>query len=599
MRVLWILLAASVATAQEPSADCAFEAMRLRSPRETYHQLSTRTELVAPSAVASAPGRRRPSQPPKGSTPPAPRSFIDSEIFGKMVKDGVPWTNPSSDTEFLRRVTLDLTGEIPDAATVKAFLADTDEAKRDEAIDRLLASDAFADRWTMWFGDHVQNVQFAQNVFLGGAARNAYNHYIHDAFASGKPYDAMVRELIAGVGDNEKNGEVNYLLRQLQGNGPLQDTYDNLAAFTGQKFLGLPLVCLSCHGGLGHLEQVNTGMVKRTRRDFWQMAAFFTQYSRQRLSFETPHSVVSDVFEGDYMLNTDFGNKTPRIPGPDGATTVGPAFFLTGEMPAAGEPRRAALARMVTAHPQFARAAVNYLWKEMFGMGLVEPVDSFDLLRQDAATLPSGATLQPTHPKLLDQLAESFRASGYDVRALLRLIARSNAYQLSTAYAPGGWNESWTPYYARHYARRLMAEEVLDAIARATNVRGTRKAMQFVDTTDGGPEAPFLNAFGRGNRDDAERKDDGSILQSLEMLNDRIVTDRVNVNATGSLVQTLVKNNASPEAIADALYLATLSRYPTAKEKATAVAYLGSGALAPKTEDLQFALLNKIEFLFH
>ncbi|HKO56208.1 MAG TPA: DUF1549 domain-containing protein [Thermoanaerobaculia bacterium] len=605
----------SLRAQEAPAADCPFNALKLRSPRETYHEVSLRTELVSPTKLiaqptaAGAPGRRRPSQPPKGSTPPAPRNFIDSEIFGKMVKDGVQWTTRSSDAEFLRRVTLDLTGEIPDAETVKAFLADPDAGKRDKAIDRLLASPAYADRWTMWFGDHIQNVQFAQNVILFPDGRDAYRRYIFDSFANGKPYDAMVRELIAGTGKNFTNGETNYYVRQIQGNGPIQDTYDNLAAFTGQKFLGLPMICLSCHSGLGHLELVNSSLAKRTRSEFWKTAAFFAQVSARRTNFgnAAQEYTLSDLTIGEYNLNTTSGNKTPRTPDPGQPNVAAPAFFLSGEEPQSGETRRQALARMLTAHPQFARAAVNYIWKEIFGVGIVEPTDSFDLLRQDASTLPAGATLQPTHPELLNQLAESFRASGYNVRELLKLMVTSNTYQLSSRYTPGAWNESWTPYYARHYPRRLMAEEVLDAIFRATNVGGviplttapTTKAMAIPDPTEGGSFRAFLNNFGRGNRDDDERSYDSSIVQALSLMNDRIVTTRVSATTTGSMVKTLTTKPESPEAIAESLYLSTLSRYPTAEEKAAAVAWLNGGPLTRKTEDLHFALINRIEFLFN
>src|SRR2546423_14440372 len=113
-----------------------------------------------------------------------------------MKTDGIRAAEISADDEFLRRVTIELTGQIPDSATVQAFLADTSATKRAKTIDQLLASDAFVDRWTMWFGDLVQNVTAASNSreFPGG--RNAYYQYIHDSIKSGKAYDQMVREII-------------------------------------------------------------------------------------------------------------------------------------------------------------------------------------------------------------------------------------------------------------------------------------------------------------------------------------------------------------------------------------------------------------------
>ena len=578
-----------------PAADCTFHVDQLHSAPEIWHRLSERTEAVAPS-----PARRRVVNPPKGD-PFIARNFIDSEIFGKMVRDGIVWTSRSSDTEFLRRVTLDLTGEVPDAATVREFVADQTADKRDRAIDRLLASDAFNDRWTMWFGDLVENVQTATNTNIGTVPRNVYYKFIHDSIQQAKPYDQMVREVIAGTGDVTLKGEANYYNRDRQNNGPAQDTYDNLSASTGARFLAQPYQCLSCHNGLGHLEQVNTGLSKKLRYDFWQNAAFFAQVQFDRVANAAggTNQAINDNTTGAYRLNTTSGNKTPRQPVNNGDSIINPAFFLTKEAPQSGESRRAAYGRILTAHPQFARATVNYLWKQIFGLGIVEPADSFDLLRQDT---------QPTHPALLTQLANAFVANRYDLRATLKLMVSSNVYQLSSRYTPGGWNESWVPYHARHYPRRLMAEEVVDAIARATNSTlaiqvasgpTATKAMQLPDTTEGGGFRNFLNGFGRGNRDDQARSSDSSIVQALSMMNDPIVTNRVKATAAGSTVANTLQATKDPGTIADTLYLATLARYPNASERAAAIAYLRSGDLTRKTEDLQFALLNKLEFLFN
>jgi len=610
---LLVLLAIGVSSRAgetDPRAECSFNPHAFRSAAMIFHELSVRAEIVVPTTTSS---RRHvaipPVQPPLTFTP---KNFIDDEIFGKMVKDNVRWTSASSDEEFLRRVTLDLTGAIPDADTVKAFVADDSPGKREAMIDKLLASDGFTDRWTMWLGDHVQNVQAATNRSVQFGERNAYYHYLHDAIAARKPYDRIVRELVSGAGNSESNGAAVFADRQMQNNGPPQDTYDNLSAFTGDRFLGLPLVCLSCHNGFGHLELVNSAMARKTRNDFWRNAAFFARTYASAFSGTANGSIPSTVTmadgtQGEYKLNTTSGNKTPRQP-QNGVAIADPAFFLTGETPPPGEVRRQAYARMLTAHPQFARATVNYIWKEIFGAGIVEPADSFDLARQDPASLAPGAALQPTHPQLLTKLAQSFIAGNYDLRALIRTIVVSNAYQLSSRYTPGDWSEAWAPYYARHYPRRLMAEEILDAIQKSTGVAASlavngaspvSRAMMLPDPTEGGAFAEFLNNFERGNRDDEPRNSDSSIVQALALLNDRVVTDRVSSANSASLVARLIQQSTDPAAIAEGLYLNTLSRYPTPNEKAQAMEHLKSGELARKTEDLQFALINKLEFLFN
>jgi hypothetical protein len=189
-------------------------------------------------------------------------------------------------------------------------------------------------------------------------------------------------------------------------------------------------------------------------------------------------------------------------------------------------------------------------------------------------------------------------------------MAMSNAYQLSTKYTAATWNESWTPYYARHIPRRLMAEAMMDAIAKATSVPVTynvalmpavTSAMKLPDPLDvrNTVYGRFLDEFGRGNRDDESRDNDSSIAQALSLMNDgTVVVNRTHKNTANSTVAKTLASTSDPNVIADQLYLYTLARHPTAAEKAQAVAYLNSGTLAQKTEDLQWVLLNSLEFLF-
>ncbi len=596
-----------------PRAECTYDPTEVRSSRELAHVLSRNAEMLATGVeVTTTHGKRRSVAPPSGSTF-TPRNFIDNEIFGKMVRDKIRWTIASSDEEFLRRVTLDLTGQIPTAEKVKSFIADPAADKRDRLIDELLSSDGFVDRWTIWFGDLVGNVQVTANIRVGVQGRNAYYNWIRQSFQSGTPYDQMVRESLSATGASNTNGPSNYWVRQILTNGPIQDTYDNMSAASGEQFLGLPLNCLSCHNGKGHLEAVNSSLVSRTRYEFWKNAAFFAQTNApaSRDANNNVYWTLADNTTGEYRLNTNSGNKTPRQPATGQAATVAPAFFLSGEAPQASETRRQAYARILTASPQFARAGANYIWKEIFGIGIVEPADSFDLLRQDASTLAPGATLQPTHPELLTRLADYFVSNGYNVRALLKLIVQSNTYQLSSRYTPGEWNELWTTYYARHYPRRILAESVLDAAARATgippqfNVNGLgqlTRAMALPDPTEPGLRGqygPFLTAFGRGDRDTTPRTKDGSIVEALELLNDSIVTTRVKSNNSNTTVAKILGATKDPGTIAEELYIATLSRRPAAAERQAAITYLNSGPLASKAEDLQYALLNRLEFLFN
>ena len=273
-----------------------------------------------------------------------------------------------------------------------------------------------------------------------------------------------------------------------------------------------------------------------------------------------------------------------------------------------------ALARNVTGDFQFARATVNYMWAQFFGRGMVDPVDTFDPARLDPDNPPPAPwTLQPTNARLLNALAQHFVASGFDLRALMREITTSDTYQLSSRY-DGTWNAAWEPYFARKFVRRLWSEEIHDAVVQSSGVypsytitgftdQGFAKpsfAMQFpevVGTDTGG----FLDSFFRGNRDDQPRRQDGSILQALNLMNNPIVENRI--KATGGtpsqlIVQNLSKSNMD---LVNTLFLTILSRYPSSDEMSKAMATLPASGTARNTavQDLVWSLYNKVDFVFN
>jgi hypothetical protein len=237
----------------------------------------------------------------------------------------------------------------------------------------------------------------------------------------------------------------------------------------------------------------------------------------------------------------------------------------------------------------------------MFKLGIVEPVDGFDLMRQDPANPPPGSwTIQPTHPALLTKLAEDYAAHGFDLRYILGVMAKSSAYQLSSFY-PGTWSEAYAPYFARRFVQRLMAEEIFDAIAKATNVPLGVVAMQLPDTTEpvvdlnGRLLAPFL----RGNRDGTPRVNAFSVPQALNMLNNNQITIRCK-DYQDSAVHRLVAAKATPEQVVNDLFLQTLSRYPTPAEKSLCLSKFTPGTPTSSfATNLQWVLLQKLDFLYN
>ena len=592
---------------------------------ESWNRISVATEslaqIVRPVIVRSSP-----------LLPATRNNFIDEHIFNRIEQSGMEAAALSSDTEFLRRVTLDLTGRIPDADSIMAFVENTNGAKRDALIDSLAISPEFVDKWTMFFGDLFRLNGQATNINRYTQGRDAFYLYLKDSIAANKPYDQLVREMITATGDNHSNGAANFPVGGRVPGGPIQDTYDGMAVQAASMFLGIQVVdCLLCHDGAGRLDTVNLWGSQQTRFNMWGLSSFFanTVVRGERIS-SNPTLRRYTVTDNDnprlgYNLDTDDGNRSSRIPVGD-VDEVAPNYpfetpdsnspFVIAGGVVAGETRRETLADLITGDIQFARAIVNYIWEELMVEPLVGPSDAFDLDRLDPdVALPDGWVVQPTNPALLEALSSWFQQSNFDLRALVTLIAKSRAYQLSGAY-PTEWKPEYVPYYARKYARRLDAEEVHDAITKATGIMpvytirsrtGTslppvQWAMQLPDTREPLSNRRvrfFLDAFGRGDRDQTFRDSDGSVLQALNLMNHDFVNDRINSRRGGSTIGAAIQENDTPTEIIWRLYLATLSRFPSDDEVALLMPLMNELGNAEGAESLQWILMNKLDFLFN
>jgi hypothetical protein len=296
---------------------------------------------------------------------------------------------------------------------------------------------------------------------------------------------------------------------------------------------------------------------------------------------------------GGYHTRVTGGQRPFRSGGP-----YAPVYMLTGERPVASN-YRAELGRILTSDFQFARATANRVWAHLMGVGIVDPVDGFD---------PDRYQEQASHPQLLDDLARDFIESGYNLRHLVRRIVTSSAYQLSLRY-PGEWQESSRRLFARRIARPLAAEEIHDSIVRVTGMstmyvvdgfdNPVNWAMELPDTNEprrGADALAFMRIFGRGNRLDQMRSTDSSILGSLSLMNSPFITTRVTAASSTNVVR-LLQMQFTDEEMVNRMFLQTLSRRPNAEEMQAALA--GRGANRTEwAEDLQWALLNKLDFLF-
>jgi hypothetical protein len=613
-----------------PEQGCTFRANPsefVRAEVRTREELFERVRKFRPSLAGA--GVVQASSLPK-------RNFVDEEIFTKLDARGVASAPLSTNEEFVRRIYLDLTGRIPAAADVRQFLDDASPNKREELIERLLASQEFSERWATWFGDLLQN---AERLSTSARApqiegRNSFAIYLRDAISHGKTVKTIAYETITATGNNyfTENGAANFPVLASTAMGPAQDTYDMMLVRSTTAYLGMAHYdCLLCHSGPRHLDGITLWGEKGVRVDAQRMAAHF---SRTRLMNGAPGAVqyeyplynsteVVDDVRGQYDLNTNSGNRPNRAPvGLERSVTP---EYRDGTKPS-GSNWRAAFAEKLTTDPMFGRNFANRLWKAFFGLGLVDPVETLDPARLDPKNPPPQPwTLQASHPELLEKLARFFVDNDTDLRAFVRLLVQSTAYQLSSRY-DGEWKLEYVPMFARHYPRRLEGEEVHDAIAKATGVpgrytwarvngqtiaRGTAApqsdpvqwAMQLPDVSEprnNGAVRDFMSAFYRGNRDTSQRKQFGSIQQQLGLMNDRFVTDRIKLTASPVLREIAKIPGDRP--LVEELFLTFLSRRPTSYEIDKAVAFLAKGNTAQRrnaaVEDLAWALINKVDFVF-
>ncbi len=600
------LLLAVAACAQDPAMhrqDRVDEAHRgmFQPPedkKKAAGKITAEVRRALPAAV-----RRQPRMPR--------RNYIDEHIFSRAERDSIPHAPLAGDEEYARRAWLDATGRIPPIEELEAFLVSRDADKREKLVDRLLASEHFIDRWTYYFEDLFRAGQRM------GVGLNLFHYWLREWLTLDRPYNEVVTDLLSGGGKTSFSvpGGL-YFARDFvkakddpeapdaQDIVNIPDTVDEFTITYAKVFLGVNLACISCHDGRNHLEKVNLFLAGKTREQFFQQAGFFGR-TRQIMNWENGSQANTEYTVDDVSPGYDTrAESIVRIPRSGGSGA--PRFLLTAEAPRPGLHDRDELARILTGHIQFARAFTNRIWAELMGFGIVEPVDDFDLVRYDPKKPPPKPwTVQPSNPALLDAMAEDFRASNYSFRRFLRRVMTSSAYQLSSRF-PGEWREEYTPYYARKYVRMLSAAELHDAIALATERPGSfPSGAEKVPMVQQMPEPKraagdvqgFLKVFGQSNRDEMPKKTPPSSLQAMLLMQSRLVTARV-LAADGSRVERLLKEVPDDGKLVERLYLATISRAPSAAERAVGLKTLAASRRRG-AENLQWALINSPEFVFN
>lgn len=471
-------------------------------------------------------------------------NWVDELVYEKLKQVKILPSDLCSDAEFIRRVTLDLTGLPPEPDDIRKFLADTRpmKVKRDELVDRLVGSDAFVEHWTNKWADLLQ----VNRKFLGEPGARALRTYIRQAVADNVAYDHFVYNILTASGSTIDNPAAAYykVLR----------TPDLVMENTTQLFLAIRFNCNKCH---------DHPFERWTQDQYYHLAAYFAQVDRkedpryrgQRVGGTDVEGakplveVIADVPSGDVKHERTGQVTPPRFPYPH------------ADMPQTTAKRREQLAQWITSkdNPYFAKSYVNRLWSYLLGVGLIEPIDDIR------------AGNPPSNPKLLDRLTEEFIQSGFNTRHMMRVICKSRTYQHSLA--TNKWNADDEVNYSHALARRLPAEVLYDAIHRVTGspsrLPGLPPGARAAELLDSNVPVPggFLELFGKPPRESAcecERSGGMMLGPVLNLVNGPVVGEAL--KDPSNRIARLVAEHKDDTRVVEELFLAILGRLPSKAE---------------------------------
>ena len=489
-------------------------------------------------------------------------NFIDDLVYQRLAQLNIVPSSPASDSQFLRRAFIDVIGRQPTSDETRSFLQDPNLDKRTVLIDALLDRPEYADNWANKWADLLRPNPYR----VGIKAVLSLDMWIRDAFRQNIPYDQFVRGILTARGSNWKNGAVTIFRDRREP--------DEIVTMVSQLFLGIRLDCAKCHQ---HPFEVYG------QEDFYSLAAFFSRVGYKGTGLSPPISGGEEAV----LVKPSGQVKHPLTGKPLTPKTLRGVHV---EITQGEDPREKLVDWMVSdSNPTFAQVAVNRIWAELFGVGIVDPVDD---LR---------ATNPPSNPKLLDQLASHFRTIGFNQKELLRTILTSHVYSLSSE--PNPTNRGDHRNFSRHYRQRLRAEVLADAICDITETTQTyagspagTRAMQLWTVRT---ESELLDAFGRPdpNQDPpCERIPESTVVQALHLMNAPAIAAKI--SDENGRVKRLATSDWSPNQIVEDLYLATFSRFPDPQELSDLVNEFGkpNNDRRKLVEDILWSMLNSPEF---
>ena len=507
---------------------------------------------------------------------PDQHGFVDEHVFRKLQSLRIHPSALCSDSTFLRRLYLDVIGRLPNVEETRAFLADTDPAKRRDLIDRLLNRPEFADYWALKYADILR----VEEKVLDPQGVEIFHGWIREQIHQGVPLDEWIRQLVTGTGSTFEQPAANFY-RANRDPATRGET-------TARLFLGTRLQCAKCH---------NHPYDRWTQEEYYQWANLFSQLDYDLGENKRKDRLDKNEFAGEQIVKVA---EQPEVRNPTTGREV-PPKFLGGRQLRQDERKQRlnATARWLTSsqNEKFVQSQVNFVWYHVMGRGLVDPVDDF------RSTNPA------SNPALLQALSVAFADSGFDLRNLIRTILVSRTYQTSSTPRPS--NRTDDTNYSRAYVRRHTAEVLLDmqsdvlelpaAFAgfapgiRAVQIPGVEK----VRRRDKRPQAGdrFLRTFGKPQRIlacDCERSNETHLKQVLGLVGAEL-DDRLKQSPR---LKRLAQSPESDRKILQELYLSALSRHPTEAELQKSLDVIAQVGREAALQDIAWAILNAKEFLF-
>ncbi len=500
-------------------------------------------------------------------------TVVDKHTAAKWKELGLVPSEICTDEQYIRRLSLDLTGTLPTPKQVMDFLADKSPDKRSKLVDRLLDSPEYAFYFANKWADVLRVKR--RNEQNRAAGTFAFHAWIREAIAADMPYSEFTRQIVGATGDETKNPPVVWF-KEVE---KPEQFVDDLS----QVFLGQRLTCAQCH---------HHPYEKWSQDDYWGIAGYFARVGRKRIpqAGKDPNAGMQVIFTATTGSITNKRTGKPAIAKPlDGS----PLEFSRED-----DPRQKLVDWMTSpTNPFYARAVANRYWAHFFGRGIVDPMDDMRV------------TNPPSNPELLDALAKNLVDNKFSLKALIKTIVKSRTYQLSSV--PNEFNKHDKQAYARYYPKRLQAEVLLDAVNQFADSpqgfnglpRDKYAPNRAIELPDESFSSYFLDVFGRPQRISAcecERVSDANLAQALHLLNSDEVQGKIG-RGGGRADQLANPKDTRPDTEKiEELFLWAFARKPSSDDLRAALDHLAKHDKSKKTafENLIWALMNTKEFVF-